>query len=182
MDATWLLLLLPLAAASGWYAASRGIRSPRTVRSDIPQAYIKSLNLLLNEQQDKALDVLISALETHEETVEIQLALGNLFRRRGEIERATQLHQNLIARSGLDPDQRLLALYELGQDYYKAGLFDRAESLLLEVAAAVEYSESAYRLLLQLYEQEKEWDNAIDSAKRLSSASGEDLTGLLAQY
>ncbi len=182
MDATWLLLLLPLAAASGWYAASRGIRSPRAVRSDIPQAYIKSLNLLLNEQQDKALDVLISALETHEETVEIQLALGNLFRRRGEIERATQLHQNLIARSGLDPDQRLLALYELGQDYYKAGLFDRAESLLLEVAAAVEYSESAYRLLLQLYEQEKEWDNAIDSAKRLSSTSGEDLTGLLAQY
>ena len=111
MNPTWLLLLLPLAAASGWYAALRGSRSPRTVRSDIPQAYIKSLNLLLNEQQDKALDVLISALETHEETVEIQLALGNLFRRRGEIERATQLHQNLIARSGLDPDQRLLALY-----------------------------------------------------------------------
>ena len=182
MDPVWLLLLLPLAAASGWYAASRGRRSTGSVRSDIPQAYFKSLNLLLNEQQDKALDVLISALETHEETVEIQLALGNLFRRRGEIERATQLHQNLIARSGLEPEQRLLALYELGQDYYKAGLFDRAESLLLEVAEAVEYSESAYRLLLQIYEQEKEWDNAIDAAKRLSSASGADSNGLLAQY
>ena len=182
MDPVWLLLLLPLAATSGWYAASRGYRSTRSVRSDIPQAYFKSLNLLLNEQQDKALDVLISALETHEETVEIQLALGNLFRRRGEIEKATQLHQNLIARSGLEPEQRLLALYELGQDYYKAGLFDRAESLLLEVSEAIDYSESAYRLLLQLYEQEKEWDNAIDAAKRLSSASGEDLTGLLAQY
>ncbi len=181
MDPVWLLLLLPLAAASGWYAASRGRRSTGSVRSDIPQAYFKSLNLLLNEQQDKALDVLISALETHEETVEIQLALGNLFRRRGEIERATQLHQNLIARSGLEPEQRLLALYELGQDYYKAGLFDRAESLLLEVAEAVEYSESAYRLLLQIYEQEKEWDNAIDAAKRLSSASGADSNGLLAQ-
>ena len=182
MDPVWLLLLLPLAAASGWYAASRGHRSTRSVGSDIPQAYFKSLNLLLDEQQDKALDVLISALEAHEETVEIQLALGNLFRRRGEIERATQLHQNLIARSGLEPQQRLLALYELGQDYYKAGLFDRAESLLLEVAEAVDYSESAYRLLLQLYEQEKEWDNAIDAAKRLSSASSEDLTGLLSQY
>ena len=110
MDPVWLLLLLPLAAASGWYAASRGHRSTRSVGSDIPQAYFKSLNLLLNEQQDKALDVLISALEAHEETVEIQLALGNLFRRRGEIERATQLHQNLIARSGLEPQQRLLAL------------------------------------------------------------------------
>ena len=86
MDTVWLLLLLPLAAASGWYAATRGYRSKRSVRSDIPQAYLKSLNLLLNEQQDKALDVLISALETHEETVEIQLALGNLFRRRGELE------------------------------------------------------------------------------------------------
>jgi len=182
MDPVWLLLLLPLAAASGWYAASRGRRSTRSVGADIPQAYFKSLNLLLNEQQDKALDVLISALETHEETVEIQLALGNLFRRRGEIERATQLHQNLIARSGLDPEQRLQALYELGQDYYKAGLFDRAESLLLEVAEAAQYSESAYRLLLQLYEQEKEWENAIDAARRLSLASGEDLDGLLAQY
>ena len=182
MDPVWLPLLLPLAAASGWYAASRGRLSTDSARSDIPQAYFKSLNLLLNEQQDKALDVLISALETHEETVEIQLALGNLFRRRGEIERATQLHQNLIARSGLEPEQRLLALYELGQDYYKAGLFDRAESLLLEVAEAVEYSESAYRLLLQIYEQEKEWDNAIDAAKRLSSASGVDSNGLLAQY
>ena len=76
MDPLWLLLLLPLATASGWYAATRGYRSTRGVRSDIPQAYLKSLNLLLNEQQDKALDVLISALETHEETVEIQLALG----------------------------------------------------------------------------------------------------------
>jgi len=182
MDPLWLLALLPLAAASGWYAATRSPQPTRGVRSDIPQAYLKSLNLLLNEQQDKALDVLISALETHEETVEIQLALGNLFRRRGELERATQLHQNLIARSGLEPEQRLLALYELGQDYYKAGLFDRAESLLHEVAETVDYSESAYRLLLQIYEQEKEWDNAIDSAKMLSSASGEDMNGLLAQY
>ncbi len=182
MDPLWLLLLLPLATASGWYAATRSYGSTLGVRSDIPQAYLKSLNLLLNEQQDKALDVLISALETHEETVEIQLALGNLFRRRGELERATQLHQNLIARSGLEPEQRLLALYELGQDYYKAGLFDRAESLLHEVAEADEYSESAYRLLLQLYEQEKEWDNAIDSVKRLSSVSGADMNGLLAQY
>ncbi len=182
MDPLWLLLLLPLATVSGWYGATRGYRSTRPVRSDIPQVYLKSLNLLLNEQQDKALDVLISALETHENTVEIQLALGNLFRRRGELERATQLHQNLIARSGLEPEQRLLALYELGQDYYKAGLFDRAESLLHEVAQAGEYSESAYRLLLQLYEQEKEWENAIDSAKRLSSVSGEDMNGLLAQY
>ena len=99
MDPVWLLLLLPLAAASGWYAASRGHRSTRSVGSDIPQAYFKSLNLLLNEQEDKALDVLISALEAHDETVEIQLALGNLFRRRGEIERATQLHQQVIARN-----------------------------------------------------------------------------------
>ena len=96
MDPVWLLLLLPLAAASGWYAGTRSNRPPRAIRSDIPQAYLKSLNLLLNEQQDKALDVLISALETHEETVEIQLALGNLFRRIGELERATQLLQNLI--------------------------------------------------------------------------------------
>ena len=91
MDPIWLLLLLPFAAGSGWFGATRALAKRHDRKDSLPSAYFRGLNFLLNEQQDKALDVLISALETHEETVEIQLALGNLFRRRGELERATQL-------------------------------------------------------------------------------------------
>jgi len=182
LDPVWLLIFLPLAAASGWYAARHGWHYPSGPEKLLPTTYYRSLNYLLNEQHDKALDVLIEALEEHEETVEIQLALGSLFRRRGEVERATQLHQNLVARSGLDPKQRLHALFELSQDYYKAGLLDRAENLLVEVTVSTEFSESAYRLLVQIYEQEKEWESAVAAASKLSEASGDDLTSLIAQF
>ncbi len=182
MDPVWLLIFLPLAAASGWYAARHGWHYSSGPEKLLPSTYYRSLNYLLNEQHDKALDVLIEALEEHEETVEIQLALGSLFRRRGEVERATQLHQNLVARSGLDPKQRLHALFELSQDYYKAGLLDRAENLLVEVTVSTELSESAYRLLVQIYEQEKEWESAVAAASKLSEASGDDLASLIAQF
>ena len=182
MDPVWLLIFLPFAAASGWYAARHGWHYPSGPQKILPTTYYRSLNYLLNEQHDKALDVLIEALEEHEETVEIQLALGSLFRRRGEVERATQVHQNLVARSGLDSKQRLHALFELSQDYYKAGLLDRAENLLVEVTVSSEFAESAYRLLVQIYEQEKEWESAVTAASKLSEASGDDLTGLIAQF
>ena len=182
MDPIWLLIFLPLAAASGWYAAQFGWQQLPKGEKRLPTTYFRSLNYLINEQHDKALGVLIEALEEHEETIEIQLALGSLFRRRGEVERATQVHQNLVARSGLEPRQRIHALFELSQDYYKAGLLDRAENLLVEVSTSEEFAEPAYRLLVQIYEQEKEWENAVTTASKLSNASGEDLSGLIAQF
>jgi len=178
MDPLWLLLLLPVAAASGWVTAKRERRPQRP----LPEAYFKGLSFLLNEQPDKALQVFMDAVEMDGETVELHLALGNLFRRRGEIERATRIHHNLATRAGLDAELRAQALFELAQDYFKAGLFDRAENLFHELREAPEHREPACRFLLQIYDQEKEWRDAIAVAEELARISGDDLSESLAQY
>jgi lipopolysaccharide biosynthesis regulator YciM len=179
-DLLW--LLLPLAAASGWLAA-RFERSRHEHRSaELPEAYIKGLNLLLNEQPDKAIEIFIRALEVNSETVETHLALGSLFRRRGEVERAIRIHQNLIARPTLDKDQRSQALLELGQDYLKAGLLDRAENLFLELAELRQHSEQALRQLSHIYHQEKEWEKAVAVTRKLARVSGKDMSETIAQY
>jgi len=183
LDVTWLLLLLPLAVISGWIAAHQDQRSKnRKGTGEIPSDYFKGLNLLLNEQPDKAIEVFIKVLEVDTETVETHLMLGNLFRRRGEIERATRIHQNLIARPKLDRLQRSQALFELAQDYLKAGLLDRAEDLLLEYAEIEKDPEAALRQLLYVYQQEKEWDQAIATAKRFARASGESADEMIAHF
>ena len=182
MDPNWLLLLLPLAAGSGWFGARRAVVTKRVRDESLPSAYFRGLNFLLNEEHDKALEVLVTALEKDKDTVEVQLALGSLFRRRGEIQRATRVHQNLVARTQLDEGQNLHALYELAQDYYKAGLFDRAEHLLVQISDAEELEESAQQLLLQIYEQEKEWASAIKVAEALETLDGQSLVGVIAQY
>ncbi len=184
MDPIWLAFLLPMAAGSGWLAACyrKVARAENDTGAPAPAAYFKSLNFLLTEQHDKALDVLVQALEQHDEDLEIQLALGGLFRRRGEIERATQLHQGLIARAGLNPEQKGQVLLELANDYYKAGLLDRSENLLLEAAARKELLEPSLHLLVQIYESEKEWKSAIGAAGRLDQITGGDLRVVIAQY
>lgn len=183
LDSIWLLLLLPIAAISGWFAARQDLRNKSLKRgADIPSDYFKGLNLLLNEQPDKAIEVFIKVLEVDTETVETHLMLGNLFRRRGEIERATRIHQNLIARPKLDRYQRSQALFELAQDYLKAGLLDRAENLLLEYAEVERDPEPALRQLLYVYQQEKEWNQAIATAKRLARASGESTDEMIAHF
>ena len=184
MDATWLLILLPLAAGSGWFAATRARSRSRLRRQvdSLPSAYFRGLNFLLNEQHDKALEILVTALEQDKDTVEVQLALGSLFRKRGEIQRATRIHQNLVARTQLDQSQRVQALYELAQDYYKAGLLDRAEHLLVEISGVEDLQESAQQLLLQIYEQEKEWENSIRVARNLEKIIGINLATTISQY
>lgn len=181
-DAQALLwLLLPLAAASGWLVAKLDQRR-QAPRYDLPSAYFKGLNFLLNEQPDKAIEVFIRVLEVNSDTVETHLALGNLFRRRGEVERAIRIHQNLIARPSLDKAQRSQALLELGQDYLKAGLFDRAENLFLELAEIRAHSEQALRFLVNIYQQERDWGNAIASCRKLARLSGQDMGAVIAQY
>ncbi len=179
-DLLW--LLLPLAAASGWLAARFEYKRHARQSLDLPSAYFKGLNFLLNEQPDKAIEIFIRVLEVNSDTVETHLALGNLFRRRGEVERAIRIHQNLIARPTLDKDQRSQALMELGQDYLKAGLFDRAENLFLELAEIRAHSEQALKLLLHIYQQEKEWEKAIAVARRLARASGKSRNDMVAHF
>ena len=184
MDPIWLIVLLPLAAGSGWYFGHRKVIQTANHEANLlPSAYFRGLNFLLNEQHDKALDVLVGALESHGDTVDVQLALGTLFRRRGELERATTVHQNLVAREGLEPSYRLQGLFELAQDYYKAGLLDRAENLLLQVRGGREIEESANQLLLQIYDQEKEWERASSIARSLQGFDDNGaLDGVIAQY
>ena len=129
-----LWFLLPAGVAIGWYTSSRSKGKPGSCSDSIlGSEYIKGLNYLLNEQQDKAIDVFIRMLEVNSDTVETHLALGNLFRKRGEVDRAIRIHQNLVSRDSLSNEQRTDSLLELGQDYMTAGLFDRAEGLFREL-------------------------------------------------
>ena len=186
VDLWWVLIpvaLLPIAALSGWFAARRSLSgSQASSAADLRSDYFRGINYLLNEQPDKAIEAFIRVLEVDSETVETHLALGNLYRRRGEVDRAIRIHQNLIARPAMSVDQRNEALLELGQDYMSAGLLDRAENLFQELGEADPYTVPALRQIIDIYEQEKDWDQAIKCARRLEQATGEELGGVIAQY
>ena len=167
----WWLLALPLFFALGWVAARIDIRHLLSESRVLPSSYFKGLNFLVNEQPDKAIEAFIEVVKVDPQTIELHFALGNLFRRRGEIERAIRMHQNLVARPGLGKDQKTLALYELAQDYLKAGLLDRAEELFVKLEDT-QYAEPALKFLLEIYEQEKDWQKAIISAGKIESVTG----------
>ncbi len=167
----WWLLALPLFFALGWLAARVDIKQLLLESRALPRSYFKGLNFLLNEQPDKAIEAFIEVVKVDPQTVELHFALGSLFRRRGEVERAIRMHQNLVERPDLAAEQKLAALFELAQDYFKAGLLDRAEELFLKLEPT-SYAEQALRFLLEIYEQEKEWHKAIDVAGRLESVTG----------
>ena len=174
----WLLLLL--AGVAGWFLAQ--IFYKNRSKPKIPGEYLKGLNYLLNEQPDKALEVFIDLVDVDTETVETHLVLGNMFRRRGEVDRAIRIHQNLIARPTLEAVNKSTALLELAKDYLKAGLLDRAESLLKDVIDIGIQTDEAYPLLLGLYEQEKEWELAIQTTKKLEKVQGKKLNHVTAHY
>jgi lipopolysaccharide biosynthesis regulator YciM len=167
----WWLLALPLFFALGWVAARIDIRHLLSESRVLPHSYFKGLNFLLNEQTDKAIEVFIDAVKVDPQTIELHFALGNLFRRRGEIERAIRMHQNLVSRADLAAEQKTLALYELAQDYLKAGLLDRAEELFLKLEHTA-HAEAVLKFLLEIYVQEKDWRKAIVIAGKLESVTG----------
>ena len=174
--------LLPIAALSGWMSARKYYFNQKSLTSPDMSHYYKGLNHLLNEQPDKAMDVFVSILEVDNETVELHLALGNMFRRRGEVDRAIMLHQNLIARPTLSKEQKDKALLELGQDFFKAGLLDRAERLFEEVSDSKICAIDALSYLKDVYQQEREWVKAIEVAQRLEKLQGKTLVGEIAQF
>ncbi len=159
--------------ALGWIGARIDVRRLLTESRELPRAYFRGLNFLLNEQPDKAIDALIEASKQHPEAVELQFALGSLFRRRGEVDRALRVHKDLSERSGLSIEQRTAALYETALDYHKSGLLDHAEKILLDVLEHRQASDSqnhaVLQLLLNLYQQERNWRRAIDVARRLDA-------------
>ncbi len=162
----WQLLLIPLFFGLGWMAARVDMRQVVHESRALPRSYFQGLNFLLNEQPDKAIDSFLEVAKVDSQTVELHFALGNLFRRRGETERAIRMHQNLIERPDIEEGVRLHALSELGQDFLKAGLLDRAEEIFNRLRGS-SYDEEAKRNLLEIYQVEKEWLKAIEIAGEL---------------
>ncbi|WP_079434020.1 lipopolysaccharide assembly protein LapB [Zoogloea sp. LCSB751] len=162
----WWLLAFPLFFVLGWLAARIDIKHLVKESRALPRTYLTGLNFLLNEQPDKAIDAFIEAVKIDNQTVELHFALGSLFRRRGETDRAIRMHQNLVDRDDLSEDQRLQALSELGLDFLKAGLLDRAEAVFLQLRGS-RVNDFALKNLLDIYQQEKDWRKAIDTAMAL---------------
>ncbi len=177
----WWLLTLPLFFALGWMAARVDIRQIVTESRLLPASYFKGLNFLLNEQPDKAIEAFIEVAKVNPQTIELHFALGSLFRRRGEVERAIRMHQNLAEREDLAQEQKLQAVLELAQDYLKAGLLDRAEELFLKLDDTP-HAEAALRFLLEIYEQEKEWRKAIVIAEKLEVLNGSSFQKEIANF
>ena len=169
LDYQWLLLALPAVFFMGWAASRLDLRQLRRDESASPQAYFKGLNLLLNEQQDRAIDAFIEAVQHDPQASDLHFALGNLFRRRGEYERAIRVHEHLLARADISRDARERAQHALAQDFMKAGLFDRAEEAFKALDGTA-FATDARLALLSLYERSRNWLPAIEVARQLEAA------------
>ncbi len=179
----WFFLFLPLAALSGWVIGRRGgQRHNDTQVSRLSSTYFRGLNYLLNEQPDKAIELFLHIAELDKETFETQVALGHLFRRRGEVDRAIRLHQGLVQRADLSDAQRVQALLALGEDYMKSGLLDRAETVFTDLARIDQRAPQALKHLITIYQAERDWEKAIENATRYEEVTGEPMGKLIAQF
>ncbi|MEL7285472.1 MAG: hypothetical protein AAGJ68_13195 [Pseudomonadota bacterium] len=177
-------LFLMLAAAGFLFGRFGGDDDdgPSLGAGPLNSEYLKGLNFLLNEQNDQALEHFIRLVQVDDQTIETHFALGSLFRRRGEVERAIRVHQNIIARPDLAGSQRDQALFALARDYLHAGLLDRAENLFAKLAEGSDYQVESLIRLCKIYEQEHEWGNAIIAARRLESLKAPHIEARLSNY
>src|SRR5689334_2761946 len=180
-DFQWLLLGLPLFFILGWLGSRLDLRQLKRERRDSPKAYYKGLSLLLNEQQDKAIDAFIEAVQNDPDTSELHFALGNLFRRRGEYERAVRVHEHLLSRGDLSNEERHRAQHALALDFLKAGLLDRAENALRQLEGTA-YEGQALLALLAIYERSRDWPQASEIARKLDALGQGNFGGRVAHY
>ncbi len=180
-DATWMLLGLPLAFVLGWLASRFDLRQLRAENRRAPKAYFKGLNFLLNEQQDQAIDAFIEAVQNDPDTSELHFALGNLFRRRGEYDRAVRVHEHLLSRGDLTPADRERAQHALALDFLKAGLLDRAEDALNRLEGTP-FEAQARLALLAIYERSRDWSHAASIAQKMHAADQGDFSTRQAHY
>jgi lipopolysaccharide biosynthesis regulator YciM len=182
-ESTFLLAgLFLLLAAAGWAMGRFGERDEEGQPPPLNIDYLKGLNFLLNEQTDQALEHFLRMVRVDDKTIETHFALGSLFRRRGEIDRAIRIHQNIIARPDLAAEQRDQALYSLAKDYLGAGLLDRAESLFVRLSLGSRFQVQSLESLCGIYEQERDWEKAIDAGQRLEVLGGRSLALQVAHY
>ena len=167
----WWLLALPLFFSLGWLAGRIDLKQLLSESAALPAAYFKGLNFLITNQQDKAIEAFSEAVQANTDSLELHFALGSLFRKRGEVNRAIHLHLHLLEKKELEPQQKLAVTAELAQDYLKAGLLDRAEELF-ESLNDDRYRQPALRALLEIYVREREWERAIKAATELERLSG----------
>lgn len=178
-----LFLLLPIAAAYGWYMGGRSARQKYLNNSNrLTREYVDGLNLLLSNQKDKAVDLFLALLKNDEASLEAHLTLGNLFRSRGEVDRAIRIHQALSESASLNFDQRLLAIQELGRDYMTAGFYDRAEQMFLQLIDEEDFQQFALKQLIIIYQSTSEWINAINAASKLVRLGKIDYNKEIAQF
>ncbi len=177
----WWFLALPFFFGLGWTAARIDLKHLLSESRALPQSYFKGLNFLMNEQPDKAIEAFVDVIKVEPQTIELHFALGNLFRRRGEIMRAIKMHQSLLERDDLDEEQKLYTLFEIAQDYLKAGLLDRAEESFSKLEGTM-YAESSLKFLLEIFEQEKDWLKAVTTAERLAKLSGQSYQKEIANF
>lgn len=181
LDLTWILLGLPMAFGLGWLASRLDLRQLRIANRQAPRAYFKGLNYLLNEQQDQAIDAFIEAVQNDPDTSELHFALGNLFRRRGEYDRAVRVHEHLLSRADLSTADRQRAQHDLALDYLKAGLLDRAEEALRKLEATP-YEGQARLARLAIYERSREWPEATQVARLLENSGEANFGVRMAHY
>lgn len=180
-ESVLLFLLLPVAALSGWLIGrGQSVRGQRQ-RSSLSSHYFRGLNYLLNEESDKAIEAFTRLAEINRDTVDTHLALGTLFRRRGEMDKAIRYHKHIISRPNLGDEQRERVLFELGLDYMRAGLLDRAERLFLDLTESERVGRLARHELLDIYQQTKDWARAIEQAQRLEPGKEGETDRLIAQ-
>ena len=180
-ELSWLLLGLPVVFGLGWMASRLDFRQWRLENRRSPKAYFKGLNFLLNEQQDQAIDAFIEAVQNDPDTMELHFALGNLFRRRGEYERAVRVHEHLLSRADLSQVDRERAQYALALDFLKAGLLDRAEAALHKVEGG-HLQGQAQLALLAIFERSRDWPHAAEVAAQLETAGQGSFAGRRAHY
>ncbi|MCX8638901.1 lipopolysaccharide assembly protein LapB [Gilliamella sp. B3172] len=178
-----LFLLLPIAAAYGWYMGDRNAKQKFLNQSNrLSREYVDGLNFLLSNQKDKAVDLFLDMLKEDDGTLEAHLTLGNLFRSRGEVDRAIRIHQALMESSSLSFDQRLLAIQQLGRDYMVAGLYDRAEEMFLQLVEEEDFQQNALQQLIIIYQATSEWINAINAATKLVKLGYTQYKTYIAQF
>ena len=180
-DLGWILLGLPIAFVLGWLASRLDLRQMRIENRRAPKAYFKGLNYLLNEQQDQAIDAFIEAVQKDPDTTELHFALGNLFRRRGEYQRAVRVHEHLLSRADLTAADRQRAQHDLALDFLKAGLLDRAEDALRKLEGS-KYESQSRLALLAIYERSRDWPEAAEIAQKLQDNGEGSFSARMAHY
>ena len=175
---SWWLIFVPLLFALGWMAARFDIRQILSETRNLPDSYFRGLNFLLNEEPDRAIDAFVEVAKLDPETTELHFALGSLFRRRGEMERAIRVHQSLLSRADLPISEREHAQHELAQDYLKAGMLDRAEEAFA-VLKDTSFGLASLRALIRIYESEHDWTRAISAVQELRKLADEPVPQLV---